>query len=424
MSIEATVSLLVQQQEKILNIFNAKIEEWDNKIDGDGGILKGDLFFTDFGIIDIKKERFGFGTVNPTDLFTVKAPNIDDDTIISFQSNQKGTTILKLGVDDLFDPEKIHEHGSLIELHSALSKTELIKNPDSSFNINHDSTAGLFITADKAVDIEFLTDKKSRLKICKDTGNILINTTKDLDDHTLQINGTVSVVKSLLLGEGLQFKTTDPIITQTVDSSYIRFCGGNKWIENGASILLTGKNEPNKPFTFQVHTTPLGSPSLIIDSQKSATFSGKLTAPMIQFESTMINGAMSLPQILFKDDTQPANNRVWQIRTEDKEFIIRTLDDNGNPGYKELRIVRSPTSNDMTQVIFGDLNDITLDMVSSTVNINNLKIIGRRQTGWKNITNISNTSKDLQSISSDNSELAKIVRGLVNDLISHGLIGL
>lgn len=421
MTIEATVSLLVEQQEKILNIFNSKITEWDSKLNSDGGILKGSLILSDFGIIDIANGKIGLGTISPIDFITIKSPVIDHDTIFSILSNQKGSSIFRLGYSD---EDKQYDHLSVLEFYSGKDKTSLLKDLDGSFNINHDSSNGFFINTKQDVDFKISIKDSTKFKISKETGNILFNTDEDLLDASIQINGSVKIAEHLTLLNSLTFNTTDPIIQQTIDSSYLRLCGGSKWIEGGASILLFGKNEPNNAFSFKLFTAPLGEASLSIDSQKTAKFTGKVTAPYLNLESTNIDNVPTLPQIIFKDSSQPANNRLWQIRTEDKEFIIRTLDDNNNPGYKEIRVVRSPTSNDMTQVIFGDLNDISLDMVSSTINIDNEKVIGRRQSGWKNVTNITNTSKDLQSISGDNSELAKVVRALINDLISHGLIGL
>ena len=424
MSIDTSITLLIQQQETILNIFNNKSLIWDNKIDADGGILQGPLKLSTFGLIDPITETFGIGTSNPINLLTIKSPTVDIDTIVSILSNRKGNTILTLGFDDLINISTPSLHSSKIEFNSTNNKTTLLKNSDDSFNILHEGLSELNISCYTDTDINFLTNKINRLAISKITGNILINSIVDNLVDKLQVSGSVSILNHLKLYESLIFKSTDPLISQSTNSSYIRLTGGSTWLSGGASILLTGKDYSANPFQFQVFTTPMGTASLTIDEHKNAKFTGIITTPTMQLESAIINGITTLPQLLFKDSTQPSNNKVWQAKSEDKDFVIRTLDDLNNPSIKEVRFVRSPTSNDMSQIIFGDLNDVSIDMVSSTININNLKIIGRRQTGWKNVTNITNFSKDLQLIAADNSELAKVVRALINDLISHGLIGL
>lgn len=423
MTLETSVNLLIQKQEEILNQISGKITEWNSKIDSTGGLLSGKLDLSTFGTIDVTNEKVGIGILTPTDLLTLKSPTVDEDTILSILSNQNGSAVIKLGIDNLFDPLDIFEHGSNIEFNSTHNKTILLKDKDDSFNINHEGSSGLFVNCQNDVNITFTTKNIERISIAKTTGNILINTDIDDVNYKLQVNGSVSLEDSLCLKNKISFTSTDPIISQTVDTSYIRLCGGSKWIESGACILLTGKNEPNKPNRIEFFNTPLGTPSLVIDNQKNVTFSGKLKAPTIQLETVTVDNTTILPQIIFNDPTQAANNRLWQLKSENSDLIIRTLDDNNNPGSNVIRFIRSAGNNDLSKILFGQSDDIGLDILTPAITINNLAVIGPRQTGWTNIANPTNLSKDLQSISSDNTALAKVVRALISDLISHGLIG-
>ena len=425
MSLESSVSLLTQQQEQILNIFNNKLNYWNDKIDSTGGILSGKLDFTNFASIDPITEKASFGLTELLDLVTIKSPTVDVDTVVSILGNQNGSAVLKLGVDNLYNPNLPFNHNSKIEFYSTNpdDKTTLLKDNDNSFNINHISQTGLFINCQTDVDITFNTKNINRLTISKLTGNVVINNSIDDINYKLQVTGDVSFTDTLRLKNKLTFNSTDPIINQTVDSSYIRLSGGNNWIDNGACILLTGKNEPNKPFHFEVTNTAIGTPSLIIDNQKTATFTGKVQAPVLELYSTTINNLNSLPQIVFKDSTQEANNRLWQIKSENSDLIIRTLDDDDNPGANVFRFIRSAGNNDLSKILIGQDDDIGFDVLTPAITINNLAVIGPRQTGWTNITNPSNLSKDFQTIASDNSALARVVRALISDLINHGLIG-
>jgi hypothetical protein len=422
MTLETSVNLLVQRQEEILNKITSKINAWDNKLGLDGGTLTGKLDLSQFGVIDAVTKKIGFGTSTPTDLLTIKAIEVDTDTVFSVLSNKHGSAVIKLGIDDLNDPTNLMDHKSLLELNSSINKTTILKDVDSSFNINHEGNSGVYINCQNDVDIEFNTKNINRLTISKLTGNILINTAIDDTNYKLQVTGSANITETLNV-KSLSFSSNTPIISHSIDTSNLKISGGSGWTETGAAILLNGKYDTNNPYAFEVYNSP-GLPSLTIDNQNNASFIGRITSPTLQLVNTTINGNPVLPQIIFKDSTQSANNRLWQIKSENSDLIIRTLDDNNNPGSNIIRFIRSAGNNDLSKVLFGETSDIGLDVLTPSITINGLSVLGHRQTGWTNITNPTNISKDLASINSDTSALAKIVRALVSDLISHGLIGL
>jgi hypothetical protein len=422
MTLDASVNLLVQRQEEILNKISNKIVSWDSKLGLDGGLLTGKLDLLQFGTINAVTKKVGFGVTDPIDLLTIKAIDVDTDTVFSILSNKHGSAVIKLGIDDLSDPTNLLEHKSVFELNSTNNKTTILKDVDNSFNINHEGDSGFYVNCQNDVDIEFNTKNINRLTISKLTGNILINTIIDDDNYKLQVSGSVNITETLKV-KNLSFSSNTPLINHTVDTSSLKISGGSGWIETGAGISLSGKYDTSNPYMFEVYNSP-GLPSLTIDNQNSATFAGKVTSPTLQLVNATINGNTVLPQIIFKDSSQSANNRLWQIKSENSDLIIRTLDDNNNPGTNIVRFIRSAGNNDLSKIIFGETNDIALDVLTPAFTINGLSVLGHRQTGWTNIANPTNISKDLASITSDTSALAKIVRALVSDLISHGLIGL
>jgi hypothetical protein len=393
MTIETAVNNLLQQQEEILNIFNDNISIWNNKLDLVGGTITGDVTFNNFGLFDLEHKVADFSAV-----INITGNIENSDSILNINSNGTGTSKLNIGIDT----DSIH--GSEINIgNSILSLLKISRTSTGSSIINHTGVEDLTISTSSLCDIDFKINGSSKLKL--------------LSNGNIEIYRTVTVFQDILL-------TNNRIIGQIDNAHALILSGGIDLANENAHITLHSGldgtvNEGG--LDFYVNGEVL-TPAISVDNTRISSFANTMIAPILTLSSGIVD-ENQLPQLNFIDATQSANNKTWQIKAENANLVIQPLNDLGTPGNDVVRFIRSTGTNSLSGVSFGTENELLLDVMSPAIKINNLNVLGPRRSGWTNISNIPDMSKNLGLITGDSTSIAKLLRALVSELVTHGLIG-
>lgn len=388
MSLESSISDLLQQQEQILAIFNTNTTNWNAKLDLTGGVITGNLVFSNIGTISNTNKTVEFDAS-----FTIKSNLVDTNSILNINSNGNGKAILNIATNDVISREANINIGNLLQISRLANGNSLI---------SHSGLADFNISTVNNADINFLISNQPKLRILS-TGN-------------LEVSQTITIFQNLLL-------TTNSFIGQVDSTKNLKLTGGHNLANNNASIVLHSGGDLLNPGGIDIYSNgDLTKVAITINNQRHVSFGDNVNIPSLNLINGVINSNQA-PQLNFIDSSQTINNKLWQIKAENSNLTIQALDDNHNPGTDVVKFIRSNGTNSLAGVSFGTDNEILIDVLTPSIKVNNQSVLGARRSGWLNISGLSNMSKDIGLLSADTSDTAKILRALVSELVAHGLIG-
>jgi hypothetical protein len=392
MTIETAVNTLLEQQESILAIFTANSTSWDSKLDLSGGTIVGNVIFQNFGLFDLSNKIANFSAT-----ITLTSPLQNTDAVININSNVSGGAILNMGINNN------NAHNAQINLGATSSSLLTIaRTSTGSSLITHTGTSDLTISASAAADIIFKVNGGAKFKILAN------GDTETYQSHTIYTN---------------LYLTSTGLIGQTDSSHSLILSGGHDLVNGNAHITINSGLSSNNAggIDFYVNGSSI-VPALSITNTSLLKFNNSTQAPIINLTGGIITTGQ-LPQLNFNDTTQSLNNKKWQIMSSNSNLLIQALDDAGNPGTDIVKFIRSSGTNTLSGASFGSDYEIFLDTVTPAIKINNIAVVNARRTGWTNTGSIANVSRDMSLINADSTSIGKVLKALISDLLTHGLIG-
>lgn len=395
MSIEIELQTLLSRQETILGIFNTNATTWDEKLDKIGGTITGDIIFQNIGKIDFVNKIINFDLVS----LDIKSQVTDVKTELNLLANNAGKSVLNLGMNN----DVLHAS----EINLGTSRESFLKIERTSgglSNIIHNGIADLIISAVGGGSVTFIIQTDESLKIAS--------------------NGNTEIYHDLTLSRNL-LMSGNGIIGKADSNTSLIISGGHTIANNNAYLVLhSGDIDEINPGGFDFHANAESAkPTLSISKDHISSFADNVIIPTLTIKGGIIADAQ-IPQIVLWDTTGLLNNRKWQIKNESSSLIIQPLTDANAVGPDSVIFTRSDGSARLQSVSFGSNYQVKIDIINSRIDINDQNVLSSRQPGWTNISPIPGvTSRDLSSMSSEATNTAKILRALITDLITHGLIG-